>query len=78
MREYGLQKIAMTTNGIVLEKKLEELQSAGLDQVNISLDTLVPAKFEFFSRRKGWDRVMKGIDKALELGFSPVKVSLEN
>ena len=43
----------MTTNGTVLAKRLDSLKEAGLTHLNISLDTLVPAKFEFITRRKG-------------------------
>lgn len=71
----GLKTLAMTTNGIVLGKKLPKLKDAGLNLVNISLDTLVPAKFEFMTRRKGHGRVMESIDAAVELGYNPVKVS---
>lgn len=77
LRPYGLQTIAMTTNGVTLAKKLPHLKEAGLDLLNISLDTLIPAKFEFVTRRKGWERVMEGIDKALDLGYDPVKVNLD-
>ena len=70
----GLKYLAMTTNGIVLSRKLPRLQAAGLNQLNISLDTLVPAKFEFLTRRKGHNKVLQSIDTALELGFNPVKV----
>ena len=75
MKSLGLQQIAMTSNGLVLHKKLAALQQAGLDCLNISLDTLIPAKFEFISRRKGWDRVWQSIELAQQLGFNPVKVS---
>lgn len=71
----GLKTLTMTTNGIVLAKKLPKLKECGLNSVNISLDTLVPAKFEFMTRRKGHDRVMEAIDAAIELGFHPVKVN---
>lgn len=71
----GLKYLAMTTNGIVLSRKLPRLQAAGLNQLNISLDTLVPAKFEFLTRRKGHNKVLQSIDTALELGFNPVKVN---
>jgi len=64
----------MSTNGVTLSRKLPSLQEAGLDLLNISLDTLVPAKFEFVTRRKGWEKVMQGIDTALEMGYNPVKV----
>nr|XP_009771542.1 PREDICTED: cyclic pyranopterin monophosphate synthase, mitochondrial isoform X2 [Nicotiana sylvestris] len=71
----GLKTLAMTTNGITLGKKLPKLKDSGLNLVNISLDTLVPAKFEFMTRRKGHQRVMESIDAAVELGYNPVKVN---
>ncbi|NXM65857.1 MOCS1 protein, partial [Serilophus lunatus] len=49
----GLKTIAITTNGINLTRLLPRLKEAGLNAINISLDTLVPAKFEFIVRRKG-------------------------
>ncbi|XP_033720196.1 molybdenum cofactor biosynthesis protein 1 isoform X4 [Tursiops truncatus] len=49
----GLRTIGITTNGINLARLLPQLQEAGLSTINISLDTLVPAKFEFIVRRKG-------------------------
>ncbi|XP_046567734.1 molybdenum cofactor biosynthesis protein 1-like isoform X2 [Haliotis rubra] len=75
LRSEGLKSIAMTTNAITLSRRLPLYQDAGLDQLNISLDTLVPPKFEFITRRKGFDKVLEGIDKALELGYDPVKVN---
>ncbi|XP_032356567.1 molybdenum cofactor biosynthesis protein 1 isoform X2 [Etheostoma spectabile] len=71
----GLKTIAVTTNGMNLARLLPKLKDAGLDLINISLDSLVPAKFEFIVRRKGFHKVMEGIDKALEMGYNPVKVN---
>ncbi|XP_013912009.1 PREDICTED: molybdenum cofactor biosynthesis protein 1 [Thamnophis sirtalis] len=71
----GLKTISVTTNGINLARLLPRLKEAGLDAINISLDTLVPAKFEFIVRRKGFHKVMEGIHKALDLGYNPVKVN---
>ncbi|XP_068041610.1 molybdenum cofactor biosynthesis protein 1 isoform X2 [Anomalospiza imberbis] len=71
----GLKTIAVTTNGINLTRLLPQLKEAGLNAINISLDTLVPAKFEFIVRRKGFHKVMEGIHKATELGYHPVKVN---
>jgi len=73
----GLDTIAMTTNGVNLARRLPALKEAGLSALNISLDTLVPEKFEFISRRPkaGHAKVWRGIDKALELDYSPVKVN---
>lgn len=64
----------MTTNGITLSRSLKKLKDAGLTHINISLDTLVSQKFEFITRRKGWQRVMNSLDQAIEMGFNPVKV----
>ena len=50
------------------------LQRAGLDVLNTSLNTLSPARYKQVTRRKEWERVMAGIDLALQLGYSPVKV----
>lgn len=65
----------MTTNGLTLTRQLVALQRAGLDIVNISLDTLKPDRYEFITRRKGWERAMMGIDLALQLGYDPVKIN---
>ncbi|XP_028840508.1 molybdenum cofactor biosynthesis protein 1 isoform X1 [Denticeps clupeoides] len=71
----GLKTIAVTTNGMNLSRLLPGLKDAGLDLLNISLDSLVPAKFEFIVRRKGFHKVMEGIEKAIEMGYRPVKVN---
>lgn len=71
----GLKTIAITTNGINLTRLLPGLKKAGVDLLNISMDTLVPAKFEFITRRKGFHKVMEGIEKAIEMGYNPVKVN---
>lgn len=70
----GLDSVTMTTNGLTLSHKLRQLYDNGLSGINISLDTLVPKKFEFISRRRGWDKVMRSIDDALDLGIRPLKV----
>lgn len=72
----GLKTLAITTNGLTLARKLPKLKDCGLTSVNISLDTLVPAKFEFLTRRKGHEKVMNSISAAVDVGYNPVKVSL--
>lgn len=67
----GLEQVGITTNGLVLTRQLVPLQRVGLDAVNISLDTLRPERFEKFTRRRGWERVVAGIDLAIQLGFRP-------
>lgn len=69
-----LEQVAITTNGLTLTRQLPALQRAGLDALNISLDTLKEERFELFTRRKGWARVMASIDLAVQLGYNPVKV----
>lgn len=71
----NLEQIAITTNGLTLIRQLPALQRAGLDALNISLDTLREERFEMFTRRKGWTRVMASIDLAVQLGYNPVKVN---
>ncbi|XP_058793924.1 molybdenum cofactor biosynthesis protein 1 isoform X2 [Phymastichus coffea] len=68
----GLETLAMTSNGIMLTRLLPSLQKAGLDLLNISLDTLKPERFEKFTRRNGWTRVMASIDLAIQLGYKPI------
>ena len=65
----------MTTNGLTLTRQLPSLQRAGLNALNISLDSLQEERFEKFTRRKGWKRVMAGIDLAIQLGYKPVKIN---
>lgn len=71
LKRDGLQKIGMTTNGVALAtgSRLLSLRDAGLDSINVSLDTLVPAKFEFITRRRGLDRVLAVVDEAAALGM---------
>ncbi|KAJ1958591.1 hypothetical protein GGI12_004693 [Dipsacomyces acuminosporus] len=76
LRPLGLRKIAMTTNGIALRRKLPLLREAGLDGINISLDTRDPRKFELFTRRRGCEHVLRAIDDAGKLNFDFVKVNV--
>ncbi|KAG9435450.1 molybdenum cofactor biosynthesis protein 1 isoform X1 [Apis mellifera carnica] len=71
----NLKQVAITTNGLTLTRQLPFLQKAGLDAINISLDTLQENRFEQFTRRKGWSKVMAAIDLAIQLGYNPVKVN---
>ncbi len=74
-RVPGIQELAITTNGILLESKLDKLKAAGVTHLNISLDTLRPDRFFEISRRGGHDKVLRAIDKALESGYGPVKIN---
>ncbi|KFB50978.1 hypothetical protein ZHAS_00019021 [Anopheles sinensis] len=66
-----LESVGITTNGLMLTRQLVGLQRAGLDALNISLDTLRVARYEQITRRKGWERVIAGIDLAIQLGYRP-------
>ncbi|OQN97624.1 hypothetical protein B0A48_16488 [Cryoendolithus antarcticus] len=67
LRKDGLKELALTTNGISLHRKLEEMLKAGLTGVNISLDTLDPFQFQLLTRRQGFAAVMKSIDRVKEM-----------
>lgn len=71
----GVRWVAMTTNGLVLTRRLVALQRAGLDALNISLDTLQEPRYMHMTRRQGLSRVLAGVDLALQLGYSPVKIN---
>jgi molybdenum cofactor biosynthesis protein A len=62
----GLQELALTTNGVTLAKNLDAYINAGLNRVNISLDTLIPDKFATLTRRPAayWERVWESIEAA--------------
>jgi cyclic pyranopterin phosphate synthase len=72
----GIDDIAMTTNGIFLAKKAEALKAAGLNRVNISLDTLDASRFRMIARRGDLNKVMEGIEAAAKVGFDPIKLNM--
>jgi GTP 3',8-cyclase / cyclic pyranopterin monophosphate synthase len=76
LKDLGLEKIGVTTNGIALKRKLPSLKEAGLDQLNISLDTLDPMKFELLTRRRGHETVLSSVYQAVDLGFEAVKLNV--
>ncbi|MCJ1301755.1 hypothetical protein MMC08_004556 [Hypocenomyce scalaris] len=67
LRRNGLKELCLTTNGISLHRKLDSMAEAGLTGVNLSLDTLDPFQFQIMTRRKGFDAVMKSIERILEM-----------
>jgi GTP 3',8-cyclase len=67
LRTHGLRELCLTTNGLSLHRKLEGMVEAGLTGVNLSLDTLDPFQFQIVTRRKGFDAVMRSIQRVLEL-----------
>ena len=71
----GIDDIAMTTNGILLAKYARELKEAGLNRVNISLDTLKPERYREVTRIGCFDDVIQGIAAAREYELNPVKIN---
>ncbi|RKX62384.1 MAG: GTP 3',8-cyclase MoaA [Thermodesulfobacteriota bacterium] len=67
--------LSLTTNGFFLEELGERLKDAGLKRVNISLDTLNKDKFKKLTGVSAFEKVLKSIDIALDLGFNPVKIN---
>ena len=67
--------LAMTTNGATLQNSAERYRTAGLNRINISLDSLDRARFEQMTRRDELHNVLAGIDAAIAAGFSPVKIN---
>ncbi len=67
LRSQGLRELCLTTNGISLHRKLDSMVEAGLSGVNLSLDTLDPWQFQIMTRRKGFEAVMKSIERILEM-----------
>jgi len=67
--------ISMTTNGFLLYEKAEELFKAGLNRINISLASLSPEVYNKVYGSNSFDRVLKGLQKAKEVGFNPIKLN---
>lgn len=72
----GIREIAMTTNGVLLEEYALDLRAAGLDRVNISLDTLNPDKYSQITGLNALTKVLSGIKEAKRVGFSPIKLNM--
>ncbi len=70
----SVEEICLTTNGILLEEKIESLKKAGLNRVNISLDTVDPEEYKKITRGGDIRKVMNAIKKCLELEI-PVKIN---
>ncbi len=70
-----IQSVSMTTNGVLLSKLAKRLAAAGLERVNISIDTLDPAKFKRLTRWGDIEDVWEGILAAEQTGLTPVKLN---
>jgi cyclic pyranopterin phosphate synthase len=72
----GLKRLVVTTNGILLEDMAEDLWEAGVDSLNISLDSLHPDVFRTITRGGDLQRVLRGINTAIKAGFPHPKINM--
>ncbi|MBI1978198.1 MAG: GTP 3',8-cyclase MoaA, partial [Candidatus Omnitrophica bacterium] len=70
-----LKDLSLSTNGVFLASQAEALFQAGLKRINISLDTFNPAKFKRITGLDEYEAVLAGIEKAVHVGFHPIKVN---
>ena len=72
----GIDDISLSTNAVLLAEHADALRAAGLDRVNVSLDSLIPGRIDAISRRPGSARaIMEGLEAAERAGFFPIKVN---
>ena len=74
-RIQGIDDISLTTNGVLLQRYADELKSAGLRRVNVSLDSLRSDRFHRITRMGNLDDVLRGIEAARQAGLNPVKTN---
>jgi len=74
-RTPGVRSLSMTTNGVLLSRLAEPLKIAGLQRVNVSLDTLDAEKFRRLTRWGTMDDVWQGIEAADRAGLTPIKIN---
>jgi GTP 3',8-cyclase len=72
----GVRSLSMTTNGLLLGRLAQPLKDAGLDRVNVSLDTLDPVRFKKVTRWGKLEQVWEGIQAAERAGLSPIKINV--
>lgn len=71
----GVDEISMTTNALILNRIAGDLKEAGLDRINVSIDTLDPVKFKMMTRGGRLDLVWEGIKAADAVGMKPIKLN---
>ena len=75
-RVEGIDDIALTTNGVLLERFAGSLADAGLDRLNVSIDSLDPERFAHITQTGKLDAVMRGVSAAREAGLGPIKINV--
>jgi cyclic pyranopterin phosphate synthase len=76
IKKIGIRDVSLTTNGIMLSQFAQKLKEAGLDRVNISLDTLDSERYKTITKGGDIQRVLESIEKAERAGLSPVKINV--
>ncbi|MBI5408402.1 MAG: GTP 3',8-cyclase MoaA [Nitrospirae bacterium] len=76
IKQLGIPELSLTTNGIMLSGLAGELKKAGLDRVNISLDTMDAGRYKMMTRGGDIARVWKSLEAAERVGLSPVKINV--
>lgn len=71
----GIDEVALTTNGILLVDQAAKLKASGLDRINVSLDSIDREKFKEITRRDALDKVLAGIDAAINAGFENLRIN---
>jgi cyclic pyranopterin phosphate synthase len=71
-----IKDLSLTTNGILLKEFAQDLKEAGLKRINISLDSLKKERFYQITRKDDYERVWRGIEEALRVGLSPIKINM--
>lgn len=72
----SISDISLTTNGVNLEESLAKIKSAGINRINISLDTLNRKKYKDITGYDAFDKVWQAIEKADQMGFFPIKLNI--
>ena len=72
----GIEDLALTTNGVLLDELAAPLYAAGLRRLNVHIDTLDRERFLRITRRDDLPRVLDGIETARQIGFSPIKINI--
>lgn len=71
----GIKEVCLTTNGILLPKLAKELKQAGVNRINLSLDTLDPEKYAYITRIGKLENFKAGLEAALDAGFDKIKIN---
>jgi cyclic pyranopterin phosphate synthase len=72
----GIREVSLTTNGVLLSERLDDILAAGVRRINVSLDSLKPERFAAITRVNCFQKVWDGIMAALDRGMAPVKINV--